>query len=110
MTTCNIEARRDNILGIIKSAGSTIFAVEFVKKDGTERTMQIQLPAINKHLVGDAASEGAKAGAQKRRENHPHLLPVFDIANKAIRSINLDSLFAVTVRGTRFDVGRPAGA
>jgi hypothetical protein len=107
MTIQQIEARRENILSIIKSAGATFLAVEFFKKDGTARTMQVQLPAIQKHLVGDAASDSAKQGVDTRKANHPELLPVFDVAKGAIRSINLDTLFAVTVRGTRFDVGLP---
>jgi len=110
MTQSQIEARRDNLIKLIKSAGSTIFSVEFVKKDGSERTMQVQLPAINKLLVGEDASDGAKAGVEKRKELYPNLLPVFDIAARAIRSINLDTVFALSVRGTRFDVGRPIGA
>ena len=107
MTNTNILARRALIQQVIKSAGSTIFAVEFFKKDGTRRTMQIQLPAITKHLVGDAASASAKQAVATRKENHPELFAVFDIASQGIRSINLDTVVAVTLRGFRSEWSLP---
>lgn len=110
LTVAQIEARRENIKKLIASAGATFLAVEFIKVDGTERTMQIQLPAIASRLVGDAASDSAKQAVATRKVNHPNLFPVFDVAKKAIRSLNLDTVFAVTVRGSRFDVGLPASA
>lgn len=95
----NIEARRAAIKSILASAGSTIFAVTFFKKDGTRRVIQVQLPAIKKLLVGEAASESAKQGVAARKENHPELFPVFDIANKGVRQINLDTVVEINLRG-----------
>jgi hypothetical protein len=39
-----------------------------------------------------------------RKERHPNLWPVWDVAKQAFRSIKLDTVLAVTVGGTRFDV------
>lgn len=110
LTPTQIIARRDNIKRLFDSAGSTIFAVEFIKKDGEKRTMNVQTPAIQKHLVGGAASDSAKRAVETRKERHPHLLAVFDIAAQAIRSINLDTVLSVTVRKTRFEVGPAVAA
>jgi hypothetical protein len=110
MTVVNLDARREAIKSLIASAGSTIFAVTFFKKDGSKRVMQVQLPAIKKVLVGDAASEGAKAGVAKRKANFPNLCPVFDIANQGVRSIDLDTVVAVNLRGFQTEWSLPATA
>lgn len=103
MTETQTAARYAALDALIASAGSTIFAVEFFKKDGTKRTMQVQLPAIKKLLVGEAASDSAKQAIATNKANNPHLRAVYDIAINAIRSINLDTVVAVTVRGTRHE-------
>jgi hypothetical protein len=104
MTVSQIEARRAAINTLIDSAGSTFLAVEFFKVDGTLRTMQVQTHAGRALLAGESASESAKQAVETRRANNPHLRNVFDVAKRAWRSINLDSLIAVTVRGTRFEL------
>lgn len=106
LTQTQIEARRAMLNDLLDSAGSKILAVEFVKKDGTLRTMQVQLHAGRALLAGENADESHQAAVVTRRENNPNLRNVFDIAKKAWRSLNLDTLLAVTVRGTRFDVGQ----
>jgi ribosomal protein L28 len=84
---------------LISSAGGTFATVSFVKKDGTLRTMHIQ-PAVGKfHVKGDEASESAKKGVETRKVNNPNLMPIWDTDNKAFRSINLDTLKQVKVRG-----------
>jgi len=105
MTEAQIAARRANINRLIESAGATFLAVEFVKKDQTVRTMQVQLFAGRDDLAGDTASESRQQAVVTRKENNPNLRNVWDIAKKAWRSINLDSVLSVTVRGTRFEVG-----
>jgi hypothetical protein len=95
----SIETRRAAISSLIASAGSTIFTVTFYKKDGSERVMQIQLPAIKKLLKGDAASDSAKQAVATRKENHPELMAVYDLGKGAIRSINLDTVTAINING-----------
>jgi hypothetical protein len=107
MTTINqeaaIQARRDRIKALINSAGGRFAAVDFVKKDGTLRTLQVQPAALKFHLVGDAASDAAKRATETRKANNPNLLPVWDVANQAVRSINLDTVLGVTVDNQRYE-------
>lgn len=105
LTASQIQARRDAIRALIESAGHTFLGVEFIKKDGTERKMNVRLHAGTALLAGDAASDSAKQAVETRKNSNPNLVNVFDAAKKAWRSINLDTVFAVTVRSTRFDVG-----
>jgi len=99
---CQIEARRDNVKSLIESAGSTFIGVDFIKADGTFRTMNVQTHAGKSLLAGDAASDSAKQAVETRKRNNPNLINVFDVANSAWRSINLDTVQRVTIRGTTF--------
>jgi hypothetical protein len=105
MTAVQIEARRENINRLIESAGSTFLTVTFVKKDQTVRDMNVQLFAGRDELAGDAASDSAKQAVETRKANHPNLRAVYDIAKSAWRSINLDTVLRIKVRGTVYDVG-----
>lgn len=84
------------IRACIMSAGSTFVSVAFVKKDGSEREMLCQLPAIKNHIVG---SELGQRMAETRKKNHPELMPVYSVDAKGIRSINLSKVYRVRVRG-----------
>lgn len=111
LTQSQIEARRAQIRALVESAGSTILAVEFTKREtGEHRVMNVQLPAITSRLVGDDAVDSAKRATETRKARHPSLYPVFDVAKRAIRSFDLDRVHAVTVRGVRYDVGEAVAA
>lgn len=104
MNQATIEKRRELIRTMIESAGGRFAAVTFVKKDGTERTMQVQ-PAANKfHVLGDAASPSAQQAVETRAANNPHLYNVWDVAKKAWRSINLDTVRQISINGAVFKV------
>lgn len=106
LTQAQIEARRQRVRDLINSAGSTFLSVRFVKRtDNTVRLMNIQLPAIQKHIVGDAASESAKQAVQTRAMRHPSLLNVYDVVKKGIRSLDLDRVTDVTVHGVGYHIG-----
>jgi hypothetical protein len=98
-------ARRDQINALIDSAGSTFLAIEFVKADSTVRTIQVQLPVAKKHIVAEYESDAREQAVATRKANNPNLRNLFDVARKGFRSVNLDTVLAVTVRGTRFDIG-----
>jgi hypothetical protein len=102
--TNQIESRRENIKALIESAGSTFIGVDFIKADGSLRTMNVQTHAGHSLLKGDDASESAKSALITRKANNPHLMPVFDVANNAWRSINLDTVQRITIRGTTFTI------
>lgn len=91
----NKETKRAEIRKIIDDAGSQFVTVAFVKKDKTERRMNIQPLAIRSHIVGEAASESAQRAVATRKENHPELYPCWDVKAEGIRSINLDTVFEV---------------
>lgn len=84
---------------LIASAKGRFCSVTFIKKDGSVRVMNIQPATIKSHLVGEDASESAKKATATRKERHPHLLPVWDNAKQAIRSVNLDTVTEIKVDG-----------
>jgi hypothetical protein len=59
-----------------------IFTVDFIKKDGTLRTMNCRLKVI-KHLKGGKLPYDAES---------KNLLPVFDMQKGAYRIINVDTI------------------
>jgi hypothetical protein len=91
----DLAAKRD----LIASAGGRFCAVTFIRKDGTERRMQVQPAALSRRLKGEAASEAAKRATFARQERHPHLLPVWDVRAGAPRSINLATVSRIAVDG-----------
>lgn len=105
MTEAQIIARRDQINGLIDSAGSTFLAIEFIKDDGTLRTIQVQLPVAKFKVVGDEAAEHRQRAVATRKVNNPHLRNLWDVSRKGFRSVNLDRVLSVTVRGTQFKIG-----
>lgn len=92
---------RSNIAHLLHSAGGRFASVEFVKKDGTPRRMIIQPSTGKFHIKGTQPDQSAL-----RRSRHPHLLPIWDAQNKGWRSVNLDTVYALTVDRTRFVVVR----
>jgi hypothetical protein len=108
----NVTARRQLINRLLDSAGSTFVAVEFVKKDGSGRRMQISAAPLEERFVGMPAN--VKIGLSRdgilQNPNHPNLRCVWDVATDDFRNVNLDTVTAVTVRGTRFELKAPISA
>lgn len=103
-----VDKRRALIRQMIESAGGQFASVTFIKKDGTQRVMQVQ-PASGKfHVKGDAASESAQQAAATRAANNPHLMNIWDVASKGFRSLNLDTVLRIAVGGTVFNVEQSA--
>lgn len=100
----NVDRKRALIRQMIESAGGQFASVTFVKKDGSIRVMQVQPAAGKFHVVGDAASESAQQGVETRKALHPHLFPIWDVAAKAFRSVNLDTVTRVAVGKSVFEV------
>jgi hypothetical protein len=98
-----LQVRRDKIKALINKAGGRFASVDFIKKDGTLRTMQVQPAAGKFHVVGDAASDSAKQGVETNKANNPHLFPIWDVSKQAFRSINLDTVLGVTVNNVRYE-------
>lgn len=68
----------NQVKAILEANGSKLASVTFTKKDGSERTMQINLVS-NKGVKGELASESAKKGVETRKQNHPELINVLDM-------------------------------
>lgn len=99
-----LTARRERVRKLIESAKGRFAAVDFIKKDGTLRTMQVQPAALKFHVAGDDASDAAKKATATRKANNPNLMPVWDVASQGVRSINLDTVLGVTLDGIRYDL------
>lgn len=89
----------NQVKAILEANGSKLASVTFTKKDGLERTMQINLVS-NKGVKGELACESAKKGVETRKQNHPKLINVLDMQlrqkgfgeNKCRRSINAETV------------------
>ena len=88
---------------LVASAKGQFCSVTFIKKDGSERLMNVQPAVIQKHIKDpDEVSEIDKQRTESRRANNPHLLPVWDVQKQAIRSVNLDTVTQIKVGGEVF--------
>jgi len=96
--------RYAQIKALAKTAGARFITCEFIKVNGEERRMTIQPLALAKHVKGDTASESAQRGAKTRAANHPNLWNVWDVHKRAPRSVNMDTLAAIIIDGTRYEL------
>lgn len=78
----------EKIKAILQTAGSHIFHVTFVKKNGDIREMTCKLGVV-KHLKGGASTTAHKT----------NLLTVFDMNAKGYRSVNLDTVISAKIDG-----------
>lgn len=88
----NMSRDYDAMRTLIESAKGRFCAVDFVKKDGTDRRMIVQPARLKNEIVGDDRSELAERRLKTYKENNPHLMPVWDVEKEAIRSINFDTV------------------
>jgi hypothetical protein len=66
-----------------------IFSVDFIKKDGSLRTMIARL-GVKKHLQG---------GTLKYNAEEKSLLPVFDMEKQAYRMVNVSTIQEIRYNG-----------
>ena len=97
---------------LVQSAGSRIFVIKFIKKDGTPREMHVQSAIGRFHVKGTNPE-----ATQKRANNHPNLLNLWDISEEGFRSVNMDTVFEIrmdkkvyTVEGNQLVTGVTNGA
>jgi hypothetical protein len=90
----NYQEMRD----LINSAGGRFMSVTFIKKDGSERLMNIQPAAIVKKIKDpETVSAIDKQRTAARKANNPHLMPVVDVQIGAVRSVNLDTVKLIVI-------------
>lgn len=92
----------EQLKALIEGQGSRFVTVEFLKKDGSLRTMLVQSAATKYRVLGEAAAESAQRAAQTRRERYPNLLNIYDVDRDAIRSINLDTVLTIVSGATLY--------
>ncbi len=73
----------------IQTANNTIFSVEFIKKDGSVRTMTARL-----HV-----KKGVKGTGMAYNPIEKGLLPVWDMQKKGFRMINLKTVTKLQIKG-----------
>ena len=76
---------------IARIAGGKFITVSFLKKDGTERTINGRLGVV-KHLKG---------GDNPNTRNDAYLI-IDSLKDKGYRTINLDSVFRVAASGKEY--------
>ena len=78
-----------DISKIKELAGSQIFSVKSIKKDGTVREMVCRL-GVKKHLKGGELAYDAKSMGY---------LPVFDMQKEDYRMINTNTILEIKING-----------
>ncbi len=76
-------------LAEIQKAENTIFSVEFIKKDGTVRTMVARL-----HV-----KKGVKGTGMAYNPIEKGLIPVWDMQKNGFRMINLKTVTKLQIKG-----------
>jgi len=77
------------VLEEIQTANNTIFSVEFIKKDGSVRTMTARLNV----------KKGVKGTGMSYDPIEKGLLPVWDMQKNAFRMINLKTVTKLQIKG-----------
>ena len=77
------------VLQEIQTANNTIFSVEFIKKDGSVRTMTARLNV----------KKGVKGTGMAYDPIEKGLLPVWDMQKNAFRMINLKAVTKLQIKG-----------
>ncbi len=98
------KARRAAVIATLKAAEGRFVGVTFVKADGTTRLLNVQPEAVKTHLAKHPSKAGLRAAAT-RAANHPNLLPVYDVQDRAIKSINLDTVKSISIDGETIRFG-----
>ena len=88
------EIKRTDVLNLLKENKDQFFAVVFLNKNGELRPMNCRL-GVKKHLKGGKLSYNAEA-----RNN----LIVFDMQKEGYRTINLDTLITISMKGVEYHV------
>jgi hypothetical protein len=83
--------KANNLRSII-GIGGRIFTVDFIKKDGTSRTMNCRM-GVTRHLKGGKASYNAQ---------DKNMLHVFDMQKRQYRTINVSTVTAIRCNGDSF--------
>jgi hypothetical protein len=79
---------------LITNSNGAFFSVDFVKKDGTKRTMVCRL-GVTKHLTG---------GELKFDPSECGLMVVFDTTAQDYRMVNLNTMKKLKINGSSYKI------
>lgn len=99
----NKTINRQDLISLLEAAGDTFFGVTFVKKDGSLRDMTCRF-SVTKGVKGDDASDQAKRAYETWKVNNPHLLRLYDTQADGFRTVNLETVRSVRLKGDVYDV------
>ena len=88
-----MQVSRLKVIKIIEQTQGKIFAVQFIKKDGTIRMMLARL-GVQKNLKG-----GSNGASEKN-----NLVTVWDMVANGYRMINLETLISLKASGRQYEV------
>ena len=88
------KIKRRETINLLKDNENLIFSVVFLKKNGELRRMTCML-GVKKHLKGGTLSYNPG-----ERNN----LIVFDMQKEDYRTINLDTLMSISMKGVEYNV------
>jgi hypothetical protein len=92
--------KRAILESMIRQTGSRFARIDFVKADGSLRTMVTQFATgAKRHREAPAASLRGQKAAQTRDENNPNLFRVWDSLAMGFRTVNLDTVKSFRFRG-----------
>lgn len=95
----------DYVRDLLWEEPSKFTGVVFRKADGSIRRMVIKQSSIKKNVKGDAACETAKKALATRKANNPNLIAVYDVADKSIKSLDMNRLISVSRNKTTKFIG-----
>jgi len=88
-----MQVSRLKVIKIIEQTQGKIFAVQFIKKDGTIRMMLARL-GVQKNLKGGSNGASAKN----------NLVTVWDMVANGYRMINLETLISLKASGREYQI------
>ena len=88
-----MQVSRLKVIKIIEQTQGKIFAVQFIKKDGTIRMMLARL-GVQKNLKG-----GSNGASEKN-----NLVTVWDMVANGYRMINLETLISLKASGREYQI------
>lgn len=93
-TEINSTITQERLRELIESSDKKIFSVDFIKMDGSPRTM-VGMLGVKKHLKG----------GESTTKHCRYLITCFDMQKKAYRCINLETVTRVKVGGIEYSIG-----
>lgn len=99
-----LEARYAQIKALLATAGARFITIHFKKVNGEDRSITYNAKAAAKRVKGEQASPSAQQAAATRSANNPNLLNVWDHEKKGFRSINMDTIYRISIDGSVFEL------